>query len=144
MKRRGRERRRGRPISYTENRDDYNIHPHKRSHHDRACNGDRIRYRLAIGLGQAVLGRFRGGHDQPELGVLGPDQRVDLETAIEIVTINGAHTLGLEVINGSIEVGKDADFIVLDQNLFEIPVEKIIKAKVLQAVLQGKTVYTGK
>jgi predicted amidohydrolase YtcJ len=82
--------------------------------------------------------------DQPELGVLGPDQRVDLETAIEIVTINGAHTMELEKVTGSIEVGKDADMIVLDRNLFKIPVEKIHETKVLRTVLKGKTVYEGK
>ena len=55
-----------------------------------------------------------------------------------------AHTLGLEKITGTIEAGKDADFIVLDQNLFEVAVEKIIKTRVLRTVLKGKTVYTGK
>jgi predicted amidohydrolase YtcJ len=82
--------------------------------------------------------------DYPELGVLGPDQRVDLETAIEIVTINGAHTMELEKVTGSIEVGKDADMIVLDRNLFKIPVEKIHETKVLRTVLKGKTVYERK
>ena len=56
----------------------------------------------------------------------------------------GAHTLGLGKITGTIEAGKDADFIVISQNILEIPVEKIHETKVLQTVLQGKTVYTGK
>lgn len=79
--------------------------------------------------------------DAPELGVLGPDQRVDLETAMEIVTINGAHKMGLENVVGSIEVGKDADMIVLDENLFEVPVEKTHETKVLRTFLPGDTVY---
>jgi predicted amidohydrolase YtcJ len=83
----------------------------------------------------------RSNPDQPDLGVLGPDQRVDLETALEIITINGAHTLGLEATTGSIEVGKDADMIVIDQNIFEVPVDQIINTKVLQTVLKGRTVY---
>jgi hypothetical protein len=36
---------------------------------------------------------------------------------------------------------KSADFIVINQNILEVPVEKIHKTKVLQTVLQGKTVY---
>jgi predicted amidohydrolase YtcJ len=45
---------------------------------------------------------------------------------------------------GTIEVGKSADFIVINQNILEIPVENIHKTKVLQTVLQGKTVYQSK
>jgi predicted amidohydrolase YtcJ len=47
----------------------------------------------------------------------------------------------LEKVTGSIEVGKDADMIVLKHNLFKIPVEKIINTKVERTVLKGKTVY---
>jgi hypothetical protein len=42
---------------------------------------------------------------------------------------------------GTIEVGKSADFIVINQNLLEIAPEKIHKTKVLRTVLKGKTVY---
>jgi predicted amidohydrolase YtcJ len=83
----------------------------------------------------------RQNPDDPNLGTLGPDQRVDLGAAIEIITINGAHTMGLEAVTGSIEVGKDADMIVIDQNIFEIPMDQIIKTKVLRTVLKGRTVY---
>jgi hypothetical protein len=64
-----------------------------------------------------------------------------VETAIEIFTRNGAVAMEKEDITGSIEKGKSADFIVINQNLLEIPVEKIHKTKVLETVLQGKTVY---
>ena len=78
---------------------------------------------------------------KPEYGQLNPDERVDVETAIEIFTRNGAMAMEKEDETGTIEVGKSADFIVINQNLLEIPVEKIHKTKVLQTVLQGKTVY---
>jgi predicted amidohydrolase YtcJ len=42
---------------------------------------------------------------------------------------------------GSIEPGKSADFIVIDQNLLEIPPREIHKTKVLQTVLKGRTVF---
>jgi predicted amidohydrolase YtcJ len=42
---------------------------------------------------------------------------------------------------GSIEAGKSADFIVIDQNILEVAPKNIHKTKVLQTVLRGKTVY---
>jgi hypothetical protein len=81
---------------------------------------------------------------KPEFGQLNPDERVDVETAIEIFTRNGAVAMEKEDISGTIEPGKSADFIVINQNILKIPVEKIHETKVLQTVLQGKTVYTGK
>jgi len=45
---------------------------------------------------------------------------------------------------GTIEPGKSADFIVINQNLLEIPPEKIHETKVLRTVLRGHTVYQGK
>jgi predicted amidohydrolase YtcJ len=50
-------------------------------------------------------------------------------------------TLEKEDETGTIEAGKSADFIVIDQNILEVPVEKIHKTKVLRTVLKGKTVY---
>ena len=42
---------------------------------------------------------------------------------------------------GTIEPGKSADFIVINQNLLEIPPEKIHETKVLKTVLRGHTIY---
>ena len=78
---------------------------------------------------------------QPQLGQLAPNQAIDLATAIEVFTINGAYNLVFEDVTGSIEVGKSADFIILNQNLFKVPASDIHKTKVLRTVLQGKTVY---
>ena len=66
---------------------------------------------------------------------------MDLETALEIVTINGAKALKVEDIAGSIEVGKSADLIVLDRNLFEIPASDIADTQVLATIFEGNTVY---
>ena len=71
-------------------------------------------------------------------------ERVDVETAIEIFTRNGTMAMEKENETGTIEPGKSADFIVINQNLLEIPEEKIHETKVLQTVLQGKTVYQSK
>ena len=46
----------------------------------------------------------------------------------------------MEQDSGSIEVGKSADLIVLDQNLFEIAPEKIGDTQVLETVFEGRVV----
>jgi len=69
------------------------------------------------------------------------DESIDLVTALQTLTINGALSLGWEQTNGSIEPGKYANFIVLDRNLFEIPVGEISETRVLKTVFEGKLVY---
>jgi predicted amidohydrolase YtcJ len=73
--------------------------------------------------------------------VLNEDERVDLATMIEAYTINGAYQMKLDDVQGSIEVGKRADFVVLDRNLFEIPASEISDAQVVMTVFDGRTVY---
>ena len=67
---------------------------------------------------------------------------ISLEEGIFIITMGGAHAMELEDSVGSIEVGKHADFIVLDRNLFEIPLEDIDAIKVIRTVFDGDIVYT--
>ena len=73
--------------------------------------------------------------------VLNADERVDLATMIEAYTINGAYQMKLEQVQGSIEVGKRADLIVLDRNLFDIPASEISDARVTMTIFAGQTVY---
>ena len=68
------------------------------------------------------------------------EQAIDLEAALRIFTINGARALKLGEVAGSIEAGKSADLIVLDQNLFEIPATDIADTQVLMTILEGETV----
>ncbi len=65
----------------------------------------------------------------------------DLETALKLHTINAAYAMGRDEVTGSIEVGKFADFVVLDQNLFEIDPTDIGRTKVLATYLGGQAVY---
>ncbi|WP_249436028.1 amidohydrolase [Paenibacillus sp. Marseille-Q4541] len=69
------------------------------------------------------------------------DEKISLETLIKGYTINGAYQLGLEEKIGSIEVGKKADFIVLDDNLFELTPEELQKAKILKTYMNGNVVF---
>ena len=70
-----------------------------------------------------------------------PDERVDLPTMIALYTINAAYALHQERETGSVEVGKLADLVVLDRNLFDLPPGRIHQARVLRTLLEGKTVY---
>ncbi|MGP4029894.1 amidohydrolase [Actinomadura sp. 3N407] len=66
---------------------------------------------------------------------------IDLKTALAALTINGARAVGGDDRWGSLGVGKSADFIVLDRNLFAVPVDEIGGTVVLQTVFEGRTVY---
>ncbi|MGB4074253.1 amidohydrolase [Pseudomonas sp.] len=65
----------------------------------------------------------------------------NLEAAIKAYTLDAAYTLRQEQDTGSLEVGKQADLVVLDQNIFDLPVKQIGKAKVLWTLLGGEEVY---
>lgn len=61
--------------------------------------------------------------------------------ALRAMTIHAAYTLRMEQQTGSLEVGKLADMIVLDRNVFDIPAEELAKVKVEQTVVGGRTVW---
>jgi hypothetical protein len=72
--------------------------------------------------------------------VLWPQERVGLDDMIASFTINGAYANFLENDTGSLEVGKLADIVVLDKNLFEIPPADIGNARVLLTLFEGSEV----
>jgi predicted amidohydrolase YtcJ len=70
-----------------------------------------------------------------------PEERIDLRDAIAAFTLNAAYVNFQEDRTGSIEVGKLADLVVLDRNLFAIPPEQISDAKVLLTLFGGRPVH---
>ncbi|MBI2811930.1 MAG: amidohydrolase family protein, partial [Candidatus Melainabacteria bacterium] len=70
-----------------------------------------------------------------------PDERVSLPQIIAAYTINGAYVNHQEKETGSLEVGKDADFVVLNKNLFEIDPSTLHNVKVLMTYFKGQPVY---
>lgn len=74
-------------------------------------------------------------------GALWPEQAIDLQTAIGIYTINSARAMGLDQVTGSLEVGKSADFIVLERSLFEIAPDEIADTRVLATYFAGEPVF---
>ncbi len=74
-------------------------------------------------------------------GALWPEQALDLPAAIAAYTANPARAMGMESVTGSLAVGKSADLIVLDRNLFEIAPSDIADTKVLTTMFEGRAVY---
>lgn len=89
---------------------------------------------------EALVTRENPYEDYP--GVLNPNQAIEIVDAIEMCTINGARSMSLEKQTGSIEVGKYADMIILDRDIFEINPKEIRNTVVLETIVEGKSVYT--
>ncbi len=70
-----------------------------------------------------------------------PEEKTTLPEILACYTINGAYLSKTEKETGSIEVGKSADIVVLDRNLFTVPFNQIHKAKVLLTLFRGREVY---
>lgn len=74
-------------------------------------------------------------------GTLNENERMDLTEMLKAYTINAADLMHQGHLTGSLETGKYADLIILERNLFEIPLEEIGEVKVIETVLEGTTVF---
>lgn len=70
-----------------------------------------------------------------------PEQKISVEQALKAYTINAAYASFEEGIKGSLERGKLADFVIIDQDLTKIDPVKIREAKILQTFVGGKSIY---
>jgi predicted amidohydrolase YtcJ len=84
-----------------------------------------------------------GTRPDMEVWQLNESERVDVETAMDIMTINGAKQLQMAGERGSIEVGKYADFLVLDKDISSCEKTSIHEGKVESVYFEGNEVYTG-
>lgn len=75
------------------------------------------------------------------IGGFVPQQRLSLEDTIRAYTLGAAFAGRREKMEGSLEPGKLADFIILDRDLFKIEPSEIGKTEVLLTVVGGKAVY---
>jgi predicted amidohydrolase YtcJ len=96
------------------------------------------------GIETAVTRRHLGGIN-PGSGAVDetwmPTQTLGLDQAIASYTINGAYLMHSEDRRGSIETGKLADLVVLEQNLFEVPPLEIHQVKVDLTIFDGRIIY---
>lgn len=76
-----------------------------------------------------------------EGNIIGEDQKTDVYSALEAVTINSAYAYGEEDSKGSIKEGKRADMVILDRSPLDVPSEQLRDIKVLETIKDGKTIY---
>ena len=81
----------------------------------------------------------RTGWDGEKWGL---NQRVTVDEAIRINTLNGAYASHEETLKGSITPGKLADYVVLEADPHTVAPEKIKDIKILRTVTGGKTVFS--
>lgn len=70
-----------------------------------------------------------------------PDQKMTREQALKSYTINAAYGCFKEDEIGSIEIGKRADFTILDRDIMTIPEHEILGTVVLSTIVDGVEVY---
>ena len=80
---------------------------------------------------------------QPEEGWI-PSEKMSVDEAVKLFTKNAAYASYTEDENGTIEIGKNADFVVLERDIYQIDPEEIKTTKVDLTILGGKPVYERK
>jgi predicted amidohydrolase YtcJ len=94
-------------------------------------------YAPLFGIEQALTRATMDGQ------VCGPDEAVDLATAIRMHTSNGAYASFEENLKGSIEVGKLADLVALADDIARVPVKDLRHLPVAMTVVGGEVAYEG-
>ena len=90
------------------------------------------------GIHAAVTRQDR--NNQPEMGWI-PEQAMSLEDTMRSFSIDAAWAAHQESRLGSLTPGKWADFILLDQDIYQIPAQDIWRTQVLETWLAGELVY---
>ena len=75
--------------------------------------------------------------------ILGAELRIPTWEALKAVTINAAYHLNQENSIGSIEVGKMADFVLLDKDPLLVAPEELNTIQVLGTVFEGRPFLNG-
>lgn len=98
-------------------------------------------------LGMSPLFNMEIGHTRQNPGEPNAEiqnninERLDIAALIRGYTLDAAYQIRLENSIGSLEVGKVADLVILDKNLFEVEPYSIHKVSVMETILAGETVY---
>jgi predicted amidohydrolase YtcJ len=88
------------------------------------------------------VGHTRQPVGEPDARILGdPSQRLSIETLIRGYTLDAAYQLRMEEETGSLEVGKQADLIILDKDIFNVPAHEIHQIRVETTMLAGEVIF---
>jgi predicted amidohydrolase YtcJ len=91
---------------------------------------------------QMEIGHTRQAPGEPDAPIQPrKSERLDIDTLIRGYTLDAAYQLHMEDELGSLTVGKKADLVVLDKNLFETDRYEIHRVKVLMTMMNGSVVY---
>jgi predicted amidohydrolase YtcJ len=74
--------------------------------------------------------------------VFTPEYKIPLHECIKAYTINNAYSNFNDKAAGTIETGKAADFVIMEDDLFEMNEDEIANARVFKTYLNGKEVYS--
>ncbi len=85
-------------------------------------------------------GHLYGGGNAADVPLL-PDERLDLETAVAAFTLGSAYLNHLDTETGSVRPGKIGDLVVLDRDLFSVPMDELALVEVDLTLADGEVVY---
>ena len=88
---------------------------------------------------EVAVSRLAPGTTSGEM--LSPTERITLDSAVRNYTLHSAYTLHLNNQSGSLEVGKSADLIAVDRNIYAIPTDHIGRTRVLLTLYKGAAVF---
>jgi len=71
-----------------------------------------------------------------------PEQCLAVPEAVYAYTMGAAYASGEERSKGSLSVGKQADMVVLSQDIFDLPPQEILNTRVEATILAGEVVYS--
>ena len=70
-----------------------------------------------------------------------PKEKLNLKEALELYTKNTAYGSFKENVKGNIEIGKIADFTLIDRDISLLSVNDILKCKIVATIVNGEMVY---
>jgi predicted amidohydrolase YtcJ len=73
--------------------------------------------------------------------VWGPSQRITMEQALRVCTMNGAYASHEESLKGSITTGKLGDFVILAESPLDVDPDRVKEVQIVRTVVGGRTVF---